>query len=145
MISFTNCNIQYDKQTNNRDKSELEIAEIRAENTLTDKIEELELMYYGMMCDYPQWATSKDIKLYESSIESGNPIPMDSLFVNVVASNEQLTNPFELDYNTLKPEFIFTGSFYKNKVKWVSDGGIIYNNRVFQYSKCTIKNKPIND
>lgn len=108
-------------------------------NTLLDKIEDIELMYYGMMCDCPQWATSKDIKLYTSLIENGNSIPMDSLFINVVPSDENLKNPFELEYNSLNPEFIFTGSFFKNKVKWIADDGMVYNNRVFQYSKCIVK------
>ena len=141
MLSFTNCNIQNDRQTDNRNKAELETVESNTENILVEKTEELDLVYYGMMCDCPQWATSKDIELYESSVESGNPIPVDSLFINVVPADEKLIHPFELDYNSLKPEFTFTGSFYKNKVRWVADGGIIYNNRVFQYSKCITKNK----
>lgn len=41
-----------------------------------------------MMCTCPEWATSENIALYESSIEQENEIPIDSLFYLIEPKNE---------------------------------------------------------
>ena len=104
------------------------------DTTLVD----IELVYYGMQCPCSQWATKEDIDLYERLIGTPDVIPMDSLFMLIIPENEQLPNPFELNYSSKASIFNFTGHFYKSKFQWKSENGIDYNCRVFQYQKVQI-------
>ena len=97
----------------------------------------LELTYIGMGCPCPQWATEKNIKLYESA---SFKIPMDSLFVTIVEEDGYEQNPFELvawrNSEAASNTFIFEGRLSDNKFKWQGEDGNVWENRVFQYSNC---------
>jgi hypothetical protein len=112
---------------------------ILSDNELELETITLELKYFGMLCDCPQWATPENIVLYESLVGGENEMPMDSLFMNIVPQKNCTLSPFDLEYNSLDPVFLFTGSFFKDKVKWTSEDGMKYNVKVFEYSKCVAK------
>ena len=97
----------------------------------------LELMYYDMGCSCPQWATEENIKRFQEALETDNPIPMDSLFIEIVPSSDTLPNPFDLDYSS-EPKFKFTGRYYKGKQKWNTESGGEYIYRVFQFQKISV-------
>lgn len=105
---------------------------------LEEEVVEITLRYYGMMCTCPQWATIQNIEKYESSLELGDEIRMDSLFVRIEPKNNEVINPFDLDYDQQNPEFKFTGSFYKDKQDLITEDGTIFKCRVFKYSECSL-------
>lgn len=106
------------------------------ENELEEEIVEIELKYYGMMCSCPQWATIKNIELYENYLSKENQIPMDSLFLILDTYNEKTVNPFDLDYDQDNPVFKFKGRFYKKKHLWKNEEGTEYFCRVLKYETC---------
>ncbi len=121
---------------NDTPKNKRQIADFELEN----KITKIELQYLGMMCDCPQWATPDNIDIYEESIQRGQEIPMDSLFIKIVPENSETVNPFDLDYGST-PIFQFTGKFFQKKRKWKSEDGIEYNCKFFQCEVCELSNK----
>ncbi|NME71429.1 hypothetical protein [Flammeovirga aprica] len=101
--------------------------------------ETVELQYYGMMCPCPQWATPYDIKMYKSSLGTKNEISIDSVFIIIEPQNPNTINPFDLKYDSTNPVFKFTSRFLKGRKKGVSEGGIKFNSRVFEYANCKVK------
>lgn len=105
-----------------------------------DTIYTQELIYYGMMCECPQWVTREGYELYETEIPS---IPMDSLFVTIVEADGYQQNPFELeDWKTSECQsnnFVFEGRMSKNKLTWKGQDGREWSNRVFEYTDCKFK------
>ena len=98
----------------------------------------IELTYYPMGCPCPEWATNKNIDLYEEKI---GEIPMDSLFVTIQPEENYGQHPFDLksweeDRTSHLPRFLFEGRLSQNKYKWQGEDGTIWENRVFQYSNC---------
>lgn len=108
------------------------------EHNLEDEKVEIELKYYGMMCSCPQWATKKNIELYEKYLSEENPIPMDSLFLIIEPFDEKTINPFELNYDQDNPTFKFNGRFYKKKRLWKNEENTKYLCRVLKYDNCIV-------
>lgn len=108
---------------------------------LEDEIIEIDLSYYGMMCECPQWATLANMKLYETRLNSEDSIDYDSLFIEIRPAHDSIQYPFDLEgwEEIDDPIFTFEGQFYKGKHHWRSEGGGIFNNRVFRFTSCTVQ------
>ncbi len=133
----------FNMQFEDREEQVISAERTKASRTTNSAILEdtttITLEYFGFMCDCPQWLPIEDQVRYKNSLESGNAISADSLFIRLEPFNEETINPFDLtDKDTKDYVFEFKGQFYKERKKWMSEDGIEYNTRVFRYFDCKL-------
>ncbi|CAL2101541.1 conserved membrane protein of unknown function [Tenacibaculum sp. 190130A14a] len=78
-------------------------------NSLSEKVETIELTYIAWACDCANWATKEDLKKYSENI--GDSLAYQSIFIE--PSDESIKLPDTLGYSN---DIIkFTGQFYQNR------------------------------
>ena len=99
-------------------------------NSLSDKVETIELTYIACACDWANWATKEDLEKYSENI--GDTLAYQSIFIE--PANQSLELPDTLSYSN---DIIrFTGRFNKNKgfPKDYQSFENPYEARVFRYT-----------